>query len=111
MPSLRLNLIMASTVLCLVGCARPGNPTPAAHEKDYNELSSQLKKDMSEEEVAAAIGSAPNKMDLVTCVDHAGSPWQCKTWIYYGGRPRNSLRLVFYQSDHGIWRSVSWQVY
>lgn len=108
MPVLRLNLLMAATALCLTGC---GNLTAAVQQKDYTSLSLQLKKDMSEEDVSKTMGSAPDKTDMVTCVDHAGSPWQCRTWIFNGGRPRNNVRVVFYQSDDKAWRVVSWQNY
>ena len=108
MPSLRPKLIMAATAFCLMGC---GNLATGLQQKDYNSSSLRLKKDMSEQEVAATIGSSPDKVDMVTCVDHSGSPWQCRTWIYYGGHPKNSLRLVFYQADDKQWRVAAWQIY
>jgi len=89
MPSLRLSLIMGAAALCLIGCAKFGGLTPGAQYKDYSSLSTHLKKDMSEQDVAAALGSSPDKADLVTCTDTSGAPWQCRTWIYYGGRPKN----------------------
>ena len=107
MPSLRLKLMMAATALCLVGCANLTTPLP---QKDYTALSLRLKKDMSEQDVTQTIGSPPDRNDLVTCTDHDGHPWQCKTWIYTG-RPKNNLRLVFYQDDDKAWRIVSWQIY
>jgi hypothetical protein len=106
MASLRQNLIMAATALLLAGCGTIG-----LGGKDYNSLSQQLKKDMSEKEVSTTIGSAPDKIDLVKCVDHSGNPWQCKTWIYSGGRPKNTLRLVFYQTDNSDWRVAAWDLY
>jgi hypothetical protein len=111
MASLRLNLTIATTALALAGCAALGNTTPAPKEKDYTALSAKLTKDMSETDVTATLGSAPDKTDLVQCHDHAGSPWQCKTWIYAGGGPKNTLRLVFYQTNNKDWRVGAWEIY
>jgi hypothetical protein len=111
MASLRLSLFMAATALLLVGCQGLGRLTAGLQEKDYASLSSQLKKDMTELQVAATIGSAPDKTDMVTCTDHDGKPWQCKTWIYSGGSAKNTLRLVLYQAASGEWRVASWDVY
>jgi hypothetical protein len=108
MQSLRLNLIMAAMALLLVRC---GSLTAQSQNKDYNALSSQLKKDMSEQEASAAIGSSPDKVDLVTCGDETVNPWKCKTWIYNGGVAKNHLRVIFYQPKGGDWRVALWQVY
>jgi hypothetical protein len=108
MASLRLTLVMAATVLCLAGCA---NLTAQAPQKDYAALGLLVKKDMSEADVTALLGAPPDKNDMITCTDHDGSPWQCKSWIYAGDRPKNNLRLIFYQAEDKAWRVVSWQVY
>jgi hypothetical protein len=109
MPSLWLRLIPAAMALCLFSCAKLG--IPGTQGKDYGALSAQLKKDMSEVDVSKMLGSAPDKADTVTCVNHDGSPWQCKTWLYYGGRPKNSLRLVLCQAEDKAWRVATWQIY
>ncbi len=108
MASLRQMLVMAVTVLGLVGCA---NFAPQTPQKDYAAPSLLLKKDMAEADVTALLGGPPDKNDMITCTDHDGSPWQCKSWIYGGGRPKNNLRLIFYQAEDKAWRVVSWQVY
>jgi hypothetical protein len=108
MQLLRLNLIMAAMALLLVRC---GSLTTQSQSKDYGALSSQLKKDMSEQEASAAIGSSPDKIDLVTCGDETASPWKCKTWIYKGGFEKKNLRVIFYQPKGGDWRVDEWQVY
>ena len=104
MASLRLMLAMAATALCLVGCA---NLTPQTPQKDYAALDLLLKKDMSEADVTAMVGAPPDKNDMITCTNHDGSPWQCKSWIYAGERPKNNLRLIFYQAEDKVWRVVS----
>jgi hypothetical protein len=109
MPRLRLSLLAAAAALCLIGCAKIA--TPGAQAKDYASLSEKLKKDMSEEDVASTLGAPPDKADLITCTDTSGAPWQCRTWIYYGGRPKNSVRLVFYQAEDKAWRVATWQIY
>jgi hypothetical protein len=109
MPSLRLSLIMAAAALCLMGCG--GGLTAGLASKDYSALSASLKKDMSERDVATALGATPDKADLVTCTDPEGKPWQCRTWIYAGGRAKNNLRVVFYQDQSSAWRVAAWDMY
>lgn len=104
----RLRPIAAALAVFLAACT---SLTPSAPQKDYVSLSLRLQKDMSEQDVVTTIGAPPDKADTVTCTDHDGKPWQCKTWIYSGGRPKNNLRLVFYQADDKAWRVVAWQVY
>jgi hypothetical protein len=109
MPGLRLSLMMAAVALCLIGCAKLA--APGAPDKNYASLSAQLKKDMSEQEVATTLGSSPDKADLITCTDTSGAPWQCRTWIYASGHPKSSVRVVFYQADDKAWRVAGWQTY
>jgi hypothetical protein len=111
MAALRRNLMIAATALALVGCAGLGNLTSAPKEKDYTALSGQLKKDMTEVDVTMALGSSPDKTDLVQCRDHEGNPWQCRTWIFAGGGSKNTLRLVFYQTNNKDWRVATWEIY
>jgi hypothetical protein len=108
MPLSRQRLIAAALAVCLAACT---GLTPPAPQKDYVSLSLRLQKDMSEQAVTTTLGAPPDKVDTVTCTDHDGNPWQCKTWIYGGGRPKNNLRLVFYQADDKAWRVVAWQIY
>lgn len=99
------------TALGLAGCTRLGSASTGSPTKDFAALSAQLQKDMAETEVAKTLGAPPDKADLVNCVDHAGNPWPCRTWIYAGGRPKNNLRVVFYQTSDSAWRVASWDMY
>jgi hypothetical protein len=115
MPSLRTNLILATVVLCLVStglmsCAQQSTVL-ADHNKDYASLSGKLAKDMTEKGVSDAVGATPDKADLTTCTDHAGKQWQCRTWIFAGGKPKNNLRVVFYQADDASWRVAAWDMF
>jgi hypothetical protein len=123
MPSLRMklvtrlatNLVMAAALCLLAGglasCARQSSVLPDS-TKDYTALSGKLAKDMTEKGVADALGGTPDKADLTTCTDHAGKQWQCRTWIFAGGsRPKNNLRVVFYQADDGSWRVAAWDMF
>jgi hypothetical protein len=92
----------------LLSCARLND---VASSKDYTGLSAKLAKDMSEHDVADTLGATPDKADLTTCTDHAGKQWQCRTWIFGGGKPKNNLRVVFYQADDSTWRVVSWDMF
>jgi hypothetical protein len=114
LSSLRRSLIVAAAALglvgfCLVDCG--GGLTAALHDKDYTELSAKLQKDMTEKDVATTLGATPDKADMTTCTDHEGKQWQCRTWIYAGGKPKNTLRVVFYQDQSNAWRVVTWDMY
>jgi hypothetical protein len=113
MPSLRRGLFVAAVALCLtssglMSCARLG---AGFADKDYTALSAKLAKDMSERDVATTLGATPDKADMTTCTDHEGKQWQCRTWIYAGGKAKNNLRVVFYQADDSAWRVVSWDMF
>jgi hypothetical protein len=108
MASLRLSLVAAATALGLACCARLD---AGLQEKDYTALSAKLAKDMAERDVATTLGGTPDKNDLTTCTDHAGKQWQCRSWIFAGGKPKNNLRVVFYQADDHSWRVVSWDMF
>lgn len=119
MPSLRTNLILTTAVLCLVSnglmsCTRQSSilaPALADHDKDYASLSGKLAKDMTEKGVSDTLGATPDKADITTCTDHAGKQWQCRTWIFAGGKPKDNLRVVFYQADDSSWRVAAWDVF
>ncbi|MGA9008596.1 MAG: hypothetical protein WB495_17385 [Xanthobacteraceae bacterium] len=66
---------------------------------------------MSERDVANTLGGTPHKADLTTCTDHEGKQWQCRTWIFGGGKPKNNLRVVFYQADDSTCRVVTWDMF
>ncbi len=111
--SSRPGLIVAAAVvglMCsfLMSCAPLNNVTQS---KDYTSLSTKLAKDMSERDVANTLGGTPDKADLTTCTDHEGKQWQCRTWIFGGGKPKNNLRVVFYQADDSAWRVVTWDMF
>ena len=111
--SFRPGLITAVTALglmssALLSCARLNNDTQT---RDFTSLSAKLAKDMSEQDVATTLGGRPDKADMTNCTDHAGKQWQCRTWIYAGGKAKNNLRVVFYQADDSAWRVVSWDMF
>src|SRR3984957_7603197 len=113
MPSLRASLIVAGatrglTSSGLFSCSALG---ARLADKDYIALSAKLAKDMSERDVATTLGATPDKADLTTCTDHEGKQWQCRTWIFGGGKPKNNLRVVFYQADDSTWRVVTWDMF
>ena len=118
--TLAANLAMAAALCVAAGglasCARGPSLLPASalpdSTKDYTALSGKLAKDMTEKAVADALGATPDKADLITCTDHAGRQWQCRTWIFAGGsKPKNNLRVVFYQADDGSWRVAAWDMF
>ena len=115
MPSSHTKLFMAAAVLCLMSngllsCAGQSSALPG-DTRDYAALSGKLAKDMTEKGVADALAATPDKADLTTCTDHAGKEWQCRTWIFAGGKPKTNLRVVFYKADDSTWHVAAWDVF
>ena len=115
MPSSRARLFMTAAVLCLLSdgllsCAGQTSALPG-NTRDYAALSGRLAKDMTEKGVADVLAATPDKVDLTTCTDHAGKQWQCRTWIFAGGKPKTNLRVVFYQADDSAWHVAAWDVF
>jgi hypothetical protein len=108
---LTLAAALGAAAAGLISCARAPGVLPDS-TKDYVALSAKLTKDMTEKAVADALGGTPDKADLTTCTDHAGKQWQCRTWIFAGGsKPKNNLRVVFYQGDDSTWRVAAWDMF
>jgi hypothetical protein len=115
MPSSRTNLLMLMAALCLMSgsllsCAGQTSALPG-NTRDYAALTGKLAKDMTEKGVADALAATPDKADLTTCTDPAGKQWQCRTWIFAGGKPKTNLRVVFYQADDSTWKVAAWDVF
>jgi hypothetical protein len=112
MRSLRLTLIAAATSFALASCSNTSDLTTGSlRGKDYASLSAQLKKDMTEKEVAVTLGATPDKANTEKCTDHDGKPWTCKTWLFAGSGPKGTLRVVFYQTESSDWRVAAWDMY
>jgi hypothetical protein len=106
---------MVAAILCLMSagllsCAGQTSVLPG-DTRDYGAMSGKLTKDMTEKGVADALAATPDKVDLTTCTDHAGKQWQCRTWIFAGGKPKTNLRVVFYQADDHAWHVAAWDVF
>ena len=115
MPSSRTKQVTVAAVLCLMSagllsCAGQSSALPG-NTRDYGALSGKLAKDMTEKGVADALAATPDKADLTTCTDHAGKQWQCRTWIFAGGKPNTNLRVVFYQAGDSTWHVAAWDVF
>jgi len=116
MLSLRKNVVvnlpkMAALCLILSNLGACAGQSSVLESKDYAGLSGKLAKDMTEKAVADALGATPDKADLTTCTDHAGKQWQCRTWIFASGKPKDNLRVVFYQADDSAWRDAAWDIF
>ncbi len=119
LANLATNVALAAALCVAAGgltsCAREPSLLPASvlpdSSKDYTALAGKLAKDMTEKGVADALGATPDKADLTTCTDHAGKQWQCRTWIFAGGKPKNNLRVVFYQAADDSWRVAAWDMF
>jgi hypothetical protein len=106
---LRAVLILLGASLALFGCS--STPAPDLNYKpppDVKASSLRLKERMTEEEVQHAIDAAPATVQLTTCGQDVGKPWQCKLWTY--GGMFTHLIIVFQKSSDNQWRVISWRV-
>ena len=75
-----------------------------------NDASRRLEPGMTESQVTALIGSAPQSVSLDTCGSKTPAPWQCKQYKYSNGWG-NSLYIRFQQGSDSVWRVNSWDSY
>jgi hypothetical protein len=76
---------------------------------DWGEKSARLDLGMSEQQVMNAVGYRPTKVEMDTCGQNTGKPWQCKIHTY--GSWQYSLTVYFSQSSYdGTWHTNSWNV-
>jgi hypothetical protein len=105
---LRSVLILVGA-LAVLGCGSTQGPDPNYKPPpDYRAWSLQLKEQMTEDDVLHAIGVPPSKVELKTCGQNLGKPWQCKSWTY--GHVMNNLTVYFQKSSDDLWRVSSWRV-
>jgi len=104
---LRAVLILVGVSLAPLGCGTGPDPNYKP-PPDYRAWSLHLKEQMTEGEVQGAIGAAPDKVELQTCGQSLGKPWQCKKWTY--GSWSNNLTVFFQKSSDNLWKVSSWRV-
>jgi hypothetical protein len=85
-------------------------PSTILADDDWGLLSARLSPRMTEQQVMAAVGYRPNKVELQTCGgDTPSGPWSCKIFTF--GSLYNYLRVTFFEDDSNIWRVNNWTVY
>jgi hypothetical protein len=92
------------------GCGSTATQTYSAPQTtpDYRAWSLQLKEGMTEDTVLHTLGAPPTKVELKTCGQDLGKPWQCKSWGY--GGLLNNLTIFFQKQADNLWRVNSWTV-
>ena len=73
---------------------------------DLGGRSHALDQNMSEREVAAALGDDPRTVELRTCAADTPSPFACKIQVYRDRRYH--LEVVFARADDGAWHVREW---
>jgi hypothetical protein len=95
-------ILLFATTAVLFGC----DSSPATDPNSaYRDWSLHLKEQMTEDEVQRVIGVAPSKVELRTCGQNLGKPWQCKAWVY-----GSNFTIRFQKAPDDLWRVNSWHV-
>jgi len=105
--------------LLLISIMLGGTHLAAYAEEDkwaqLRAMSLQLRGNMTENQVAKAIG-APKEMQVGTCSvdrpDGQSGPWMCKIYTYgtAGFGTGGWMWLYFQRDPHGDWRLLRWSV-
>ena len=82
--------------------------SPAKADVDWGEMSARIQENMTEQQVIQTIGYRPNKVEMKTCGQTIGKPWDCK--VYTFGIPTYWLMILFHK-DGQMWFVDSWSVY
>lgn len=99
-------------LFCLVVALVAATASSAQQQQQPNwgAKSALLDLGMTEQEVMKKIGYAPNKVEMQTCGQQTTTgAWKCKVHTY--GLTFNHLTVYFSQTDDGMWRAASWNVY
>lgn len=81
----------------------------ACADADLGCKSMRLRQSMTEQEVMAAIGYRPNKVEMHTCGSSTDHSWSCK--IYTFGSSYDHITVYFEEGPVDNWMVNSWSVY
>jgi hypothetical protein len=103
--------VVRNAALLLIALSFAGvQPGVAIAEDDWGAMSARLAPEMTEQQVMAALGYRPNKVELETCGgDTAKGAWPCK--IYTFGGPMSNLRVYFHDNGINNWSVNGWRVF
>jgi uncharacterized protein YecT (DUF1311 family) len=99
----------------LAGSGYVAQPAPTRHrdaacaDADLGCKSIRLRQSMTEQEVMAAIGYRPNKVEMQTCGSHTDHPWSCKIFTF--GSLYENITVYFSEGTSDNWMVNSWSVY
>ena len=105
-------LLGAALALALGASPTRGQTLSAGPPFDAGLASRKLELGMTEEQLVAAIGRPPNKVDMRTCGQNTPNPWQCKILTFFGGAMGNNLVVYLEGGLSNLnFRVNSWNVY
>jgi hypothetical protein len=68
-----------------------------------------LQPGMNEGQVIAALGSAPDTAEVVTCGMNRGASWECRRLSFTASGTEAPHTLIVYEANYGgVWRVDSW---
>jgi uncharacterized protein YecT (DUF1311 family) len=84
-------------------------PYAACADADLGCKSMRLRQSMTEQEVMAAIGYRPNKVEMQTCGSSTNHPWSCKIFTF--GSLYENIKVLLEEDPLGNWTVNSWTVF
>jgi hypothetical protein len=78
-------------------------------DADLGCKSMRLRESMTEQEVMAAIGYRPDKVEMHTCGSSTDHPWSCKILTF--GSPYENITVYFEKGPIDDWTINSWSVF
>ncbi len=76
---------------------------------NFAPLGAKLDEEMTEAQVATALGYTPNAVSLSTCgQETSDGAWSCKIEVF-GGDCSGSLTVYFRKNKDGVWVVNSWR--
>ncbi len=81
----------------------------ASRPSDWRPFGLRLQQGMSESQVIAAIGYAPDRAEVVTCDAERGGAWECRRLSFDSPGFEQHHPLIVYEANQGgVWRVDSW---
>ena len=95
-----LSMILVATLTLSACASRPSVWRPATLH---------LEAGMNENQAIAAIGSAPDNAEVVTCGVNRGASWECRRLSFTASGTQPPHTLIVYEANYGgVWRVDSW---
>jgi hypothetical protein len=99
---------VAAALVALAIATVPTAVFAKCYEVNFAPLGAKLDEEMTEAQVATALGYTPTAVSLSTCGQESkGGEWSCKIEVF-GDACSGSMTVLFYKNKDGVWAVNSW---